>query len=249
MSSSRHREREEASDKKQSKEFPSCPVSKHTNQDERRPCRRSRSPSLLRTPFRSRFAGRYYRSWFKKDERFFRRPGFSFRFQRQHTAAGSRFHPRGPPPGQEAPSPLTTRYEDVDSHVKSSPCQSKEYNDCSGSARSTSKEKDLKSLSFMISQEREATSNREPPSSVSRAAARNQAIQQKRREIEEVYRQDCETVGIVVKMLIAKDPTLERPIQSSLQENLREIGTRCVEAMDRFIQDYDSQDASPSITP
>lgn len=50
--------------------------------------------------------------------------------------------------------------------------------------------------------------------------------------------------GIVTKMLIAKDPSLERPIQSSLQENLRDIGTRCVEAMEKFIEDYDSRELS-----
>lgn len=52
--------------------------------------------------------------------------------------------------------------------------------------------------------------------------------------------------GLVAKMLIEKDPALERPIQSSLQENLRDIGKRCVEAMEKFIEDYDSNtDARP----
>ncbi|MGH0179727.1 UNVERIFIED_CONTAM: hypothetical protein FKN15_002620 [Acipenser sinensis] len=41
-----------------------------------------------------------------------------------------------------------------------------------------------------------------------------------------VYKQDCETFGIVVKMLIAKDPSLEQSVQFSLQENLKEIGFR-----------------------
>ncbi|MGH0187195.1 UNVERIFIED_CONTAM: hypothetical protein FKN15_024021 [Acipenser sinensis] len=60
-----------------------------------------------------------------------------------------------------------------------------------------------------------------------------------------VYKQDCETFGIVVKMLIAKDPSLEQSVQFSLQENLKEIGFRCVEAMQDFICDYDSR--CPSI--
>ncbi|MEQ2215111.1 hypothetical protein XENOCAPTIV_027594 [Xenoophorus captivus] len=58
----------------------------------------------------------------------------------------------------------------------------------------------------------------------------------------QVYYQECEMFGLVAKMLIAKDSSLERPIQSSLQENLRDIGKRCVEAMERFIEDYDSRE-------
>lgn len=55
----------------------------------------------------------------------------------------------------------------------------------------------------------------------------------------QVYRQDCDTFGVVVKMLVAKDPSLEKSIQSSLRENLREIGQRCVDAMEQFIHEYD----------
>lgn len=60
----------------------------------------------------------------------------------------------------------------------------------------------------------------------------------------QVYYQECETFGLVAKMLIAKDQSLERSIQSSLQENLRDIGKRCVEAMEKFIEDYDSREMS-----
>lgn len=59
-----------------------------------------------------------------------------------------------------------------------------------------------------------------------------------------MYHQECEMFGLVAKMLIAKDPTLERPIQSALQENLRDIGKRCVEGMEKFIEDYDSRELS-----
>ncbi|KAF3697041.1 Periphilin-1 [Channa argus] len=59
-----------------------------------------------------------------------------------------------------------------------------------------------------------------------------------------VYYQECEMFGLVAKMLIEKDPSLERPIQASLQENLRDIGKRCVEAMEKFIEDYDSKEMS-----
>ncbi|KAK2507142.1 hypothetical protein MC885_010131 [Smutsia gigantea] len=50
-----------------------------------------------------------------------------------------------------------------------------------------------------------------------------------------VYRQDCETFGMVVKMLIEKDPSLEKSIQFALRQNLHEIGERCVEELKRFI--------------
>ena len=60
----------------------------------------------------------------------------------------------------------------------------------------------------------------------------------------QVYYQECEMFGLVAKMLIAKDQSLEGPIQSSLQENLRDIGKRCVEAMEKFIEDYDSRESS-----
>jgi len=58
----------------------------------------------------------------------------------------------------------------------------------------------------------------------------------------QVYYQECEMFGLVAKMLIAKDPTLERSIQSALQENLRDIGKRCVAAMEKFIEDYDGRE-------
>uniref|UniRef100_A0A3Q0T2H4 Periphilin-1 C-terminal domain-containing protein n=1 Tax=Amphilophus citrinellus TaxID=61819 RepID=A0A3Q0T2H4_AMPCI len=93
---------------------------------------------------------------------------------------------------------------------------------------------------------RERSRDRELPSTVSQTAARDRAIQQKRKEIDEVYYQECEMFGFVVKMLIEKDPSLERSIQSSLQENLRDIGKRCVEAMEKFIEDYDSRELSLS---
>ncbi|XP_037692728.1 periphilin-1-like isoform X2 [Choloepus didactylus] len=64
----------------------------------------------------------------------------------------------------------------------------------------------------------------------------------------EVYRQDCETFGMVVKMLIEKDPSLEKSIQFALRQNLHEIGERCVEELKHFIAEYDtsSQDFGES---
>lgn len=69
---------------------------------------------------------------------------------------------------------------------------------------------------------------------------RSKAIAAKTKEIEEVYRQDCETFGMVVKMLIDKDPSLEKPVQFALRQNLHEIGDRCIEELKHFITQYDA---------
>ncbi|NXU13935.1 PPHLN protein, partial [Pardalotus punctatus] len=69
---------------------------------------------------------------------------------------------------------------------------------------------------------------------------RSKAIATKTKEIEQVYRQDCETFGMVVKMLIDKDPSLEKSIQFALRQNLHEIGERCIEELKRFIAQYDA---------
>ncbi|XP_012888634.1 PREDICTED: spermatogenesis-associated protein 31A6-like [Dipodomys ordii] len=53
--------------------------------------------------------------------------------------------------------------------------------------------------------------------------SRSKAIASKMKEIERVYQQDCETFGVVVKMLIAKDPSLEQTIQFALRQNLQDI--------------------------
>ncbi|NXJ62892.1 PPHLN protein, partial [Rostratula benghalensis] len=69
---------------------------------------------------------------------------------------------------------------------------------------------------------------------------RSKAIATKTKEIEQVYRQDCETFGMVVKMLIDKDPSLEKSIQFALRQNLHEIGERCIEELKNFIAQYDA---------
>ncbi|KAM7181610.1 periphilin-1 isoform 1-T4 [Macrochelys suwanniensis] len=69
---------------------------------------------------------------------------------------------------------------------------------------------------------------------------RSKAIATKTKEIEKVYRQDCETFGMVVKMLIDKDPSLEKSIQFALRQNLHEIGERCIEELKHFIAEYDA---------
>ncbi|XP_063761955.1 periphilin-1 isoform X1 [Eleginops maclovinus] len=65
------------------------------------------------------------------------------------------------------------------------------------------------------------------------------AISGKAQEIEKVYRQDCETFGMVVKMLVAKDPNLEKQLQVPLRENLGEIRERCLEDFKHFINELD----------
>ncbi|XP_026182388.1 periphilin-1 isoform X5 [Mastacembelus armatus] len=73
------------------------------------------------------------------------------------------------------------------------------------------------------------------------------AIAAKAQEIEkllflshvQVYRQDCETFGMVVKMLVAKDPNLEKQLQVPLRENLGEIRERCLEDLKHFINELD----------
>uniref|UniRef100_A0A674HPB9 Periphilin 1 n=1 Tax=Taeniopygia guttata TaxID=59729 RepID=A0A674HPB9_TAEGU len=82
----------------------------------------------------------------------------------------------------------------------------------------------------------------------SQLLGRSKAIATKTKEIEQVYRQDCETFGMVVKMLIDKDPSLETSIQFALRQNLHEIGERCIEELKHFIAQYDAanQDVSES---
>ncbi|XP_069325802.1 periphilin-1-like isoform X2 [Eulemur rufifrons] len=74
----------------------------------------------------------------------------------------------------------------------------------------------------------------------SQLTSRSKAIASKTKEIEQVYRQDCETFGTVVKMLTEKDPSLEKSIQFALRQNLHEIGERCVEELKHFIAEYDT---------
>ncbi|CAH6786814.1 3110001I22Rik [Phodopus roborovskii] len=69
---------------------------------------------------------------------------------------------------------------------------------------------------------------------------RLKAIASKTREIEQTYHQDCETFGMVVKMLVEKDPSLETSIQFALRQNLHEISERCVKELRQFIAEYDA---------
>lgn len=78
---------------------------------------------------------------------------------------------------------------------------------------------------------------------------RAQAIAAKAREIEKVYRQDCETFGMVVKMLVSKEPSLEKLLQVPLKENLGDIRERCLDDLRSFIANLDevARHAEPSV--
>uniref|UniRef100_A0A4W5MS97 Periphilin-1 C-terminal domain-containing protein n=1 Tax=Hucho hucho TaxID=62062 RepID=A0A4W5MS97_9TELE len=248
---------EESRDKR-----PSDVPIKH-NTEEKQPFRRMRSPPRPRITgsFRPRFGGRFYRPRFIRDDHSFRKPRFSFGFQRYHPfTPRPRFNwrdqsgPPGPPGPPQGPPGPNNQYNDQRNMGRSSPTKAstpKEHSCALRSSAGPSREKEKQPVSFIVAQEKERSHSRERerdrelPSTISRATARNRAIQQKRREIEQVYRQDCDTFGMVVKMLIAKDPSLERPIQPSLKENLGEIGLRCVEAMQQFIEEYDTREPSP----
>lgn len=64
----------------------------------------------------------------------------------------------------------------------------------------------------------------------------------------QMYRQDCETFGMVVKMLVAKDPNLEKQLQVPLRENLGEIRERCLEDLKHFISELDEAVRQPELS-
>ncbi|XP_051524771.1 periphilin-1-like isoform X1 [Myxocyprinus asiaticus] len=209
---------------------------------EKRPIHRMRSPSRYTRPYRPRFGGKYFRPRFFRtvDERSLRRPGFVLRYQRYHAGQHSRLQrSREHSPKLLLKHRASSSSSQQSNRDKNSSTAAREHSEHNSTDVPQSSSADRPSLSFTVSQEGQA---RDALPSLTRAAARNRAIQRKREQIEEVYRQDCDTFGMVVKMLVAKDPSLERPIQLSLRENLRDIGLRCVEAMEDFIQEYDSRE-------
>ncbi|KAI4895098.1 hypothetical protein NFI96_026232 [Prochilodus magdalenae] len=217
--------------------------------DQKSSTKRLRSPTRFTRPFTR---GRYFRPRFyyrNRDDRFSRRPGFGLRLQRFHRASSIRLRARSRSPTlvqkrkDPSSSPSLSQHSDKRTEKKSTSTTVRDQkSNTPDQSRSSSVPSERQLMSFTVTQEGQICSNREALSSVTRAAARNRAIQRKREEIEEVYQRDCDTFGVVVKMLVAKDPSLERPIQTSLRENLREIGLRCVEAMEQFIQEYDSRE-------
>ncbi len=56
----------------------------------------------------------------------------------------------------------------------------------------------------------------------------------------QLYKQDCETFGVVVKMLISKNPTLQPMLLSVLHKNLVEIGDKYLENLSQFISEVNA---------
>ncbi|XP_026189392.1 periphilin-1 [Mastacembelus armatus] len=254
----RHREHSEDSVDKRPNDSSACPT-----EDGKRPIRRVRSPSRprawLSSSYKPKFGGKMYRPRFSRDEPSEYKPGLvSYRYY--GFTPGTNLYRRDHQPKlhhivlREREREKEERYEQKESaDGSSSPKQNNstrtflpkstssrdkdmQFTVCQND-RNQSRERDHRGTK---SKERERSRDRELPSTVSQTVARDRAIQQKRREIDEVYYKECEMFGLVAKMLIEKDPSLEGPIQSSLQENLRDIGKRCVEAMEKFIEEYDS---------
>ncbi|XP_062246130.1 periphilin-1 [Platichthys flesus] len=68
---------------------------------------------------------------------------------------------------------------------------------------------------------------------------RLKTIKEKALEIEKHYRQDCETFRTVVKMLVAKEPSLDNLLQAPLDKNLLEMKQRCLDALRHFVKELD----------
>ncbi|XP_078111413.1 uncharacterized protein LOC144521046 isoform X1 [Sander vitreus] len=255
----RHREHSDESVDKRPTDSSASPP-----KDNKRLIRRVRSPSRprawLSNSYKPKFGGPFYKPRFTKDDHSFYKPGFGNQ-RYPHFNPRGYFHRRDhfqPKPHHIAlrereREKEKERYEQRESAERTSPPNLNSTRPFL--PRSTSsRDKDMQHIVCQNdrnqSRERDHRGtkskerDRELPSTASQTATRDRAIQKKRKEIDEVYHQECEMFGLVAKMLIAKDPTLERPIQSALQENLRDIGKRCVEGMEKFIEDYDSRELS-----
>ncbi|XP_063101660.1 periphilin-1-like [Cavia porcellus] len=73
------------------------------------------------------------------------------------------------------------------------------------------------------------------------------SIDSKVKEIEDLYQQYSETYEMVVRNLNEKDPSLERPINFALSQNLREKGDKLLKDLKDFIAEYHAnQDTTES---
>uniref|UniRef100_A0A8C6TRK5 Periphilin-1 C-terminal domain-containing protein n=1 Tax=Neogobius melanostomus TaxID=47308 RepID=A0A8C6TRK5_9GOBI len=215
-----------------------------------RPIRRVRSPSRPRAwlsrSYKPKLAGKFHK--FGREDHVFHKSGF---YNNQGRAPfKTKFYFNRNKRQVAAEQNRNERYKEKKSGEDRSPSQQngvRLFQSRSTSSREKDKQRSGSKSDKSQSRERDHRGSRskepEPEQSAAKqAAARDRAIQKKRREIDQVYYQECEMFGLVVKMLIAKDPSLQIPIQASLQQNLRDIGARCVEAMEKFIQDYDSRE-------
>ncbi|XP_071389191.1 periphilin-1-like isoform X1 [Centroberyx affinis] len=136
------------------------------------------------------------------------------------------------------------RYEETCGHNreldKSSVLTSHTLSDSvDGSPRSSVSSKENPPASVTESEEAVAASTEPKTPEEDFKARRAQAIAAKALEIETLYRQDCETFGRVVKMLAAKEPSLDKMLQTPLTENLLEIKQRCLDDLKHFIKELD----------
>lgn len=226
-----------------------------SDQATERPIRRVRSPSRPRAWFprsyKHKAAGTFHK--FNREDYVAHKPGFNSNRGRGHFKSKFYFNRKERFKRQAAAERnRDERYSEKKSGEDKAPSKQNSlrvFQPRSTSSRDQDKQRSGSKSDKSQSRERDhrASRSREPEpdqSSAKQAAARDRAIQKKRREIDQVYYQECEMFGLVVKMLIAKDPSLEIPIQASLRQNLRDIGARCVEAMEKFIEDYDSRELS-----
>ncbi|XP_049617443.1 periphilin-1 isoform X1 [Syngnathus scovelli] len=121
----------------------------------------------------------------------------------------------------------------------SSATSTKEENNAHETEKDKEKEKEEPLLAAVVTEESQKTDDFKE--------RRSLAIATKAQEIEKVYRQDCETFGTVVKMLVAKDPNLEKQLQVPLRENLGEIRERCLEDLKQFISQLDETLQHPEL--
>ncbi|XP_040894795.1 periphilin-1 [Toxotes jaculatrix] len=113
-------------------------------------------------------------------------------------------------------------------------------NSAEGSPHSSASSKEKTPASVAESEEVVAASMEpEPTPEEDLKTRRLEAIKAKALEIETHYRQDCETFRTVVKMLVAKEPSLENLLQAPLDANLLEIKQRCLDALRHFVKELD----------
>ncbi|XP_071083294.1 serine/arginine repetitive matrix protein 2-like [Haliotis cracherodii] len=62
-----------------------------------------------------------------------------------------------------------------------------------------------------------------------------QRVQQKKQELEAAFKSDCETICNVTKVLLSKDPSLEKQLCNSAKDTLTDLGAKFVNQLQEFI--------------
>ncbi|XP_035498628.1 periphilin-1 [Scophthalmus maximus] len=125
-------------------------------------------------------------------------------------------------------------------HKANVPVNHTPSNSVEGSPQSSGSSKEKTPASVVESEEVPAASMEPKPTPEDDLkTCRLEAIKAKALEIEEHYRQDCETFRTVVKMLVAKEPSLDNLLQAPLDENLSEMKQRCLDALRHFVKELD----------